>query len=256
MQHGLDFGETATSTCINLYFFPDVIFWDPLSRLSLRREFLQCPKESCCGKRSCLRAVGWKDGKTKRDNPRRLYGLIHPVVLVSRIYRCQLSNHEVIAHDGDIIKQLSDKDRPPFMLSHITGMTRELQNTITSHILSGLSFCDIQRTLKQQLWNSLAERCRTVSVHFPNIKNLSPFNLHKDIQQTWSSPSNDFLESVFLADFMDKEKLYTAKMMGIEVGPNGWISMDHTFKVACNIGVKRKSDNKWEKLYDCYLCYE
>ena len=30
--------------------------------------------------------------------------------------------------------------------------------------------------------------------------------------------------------------------------------MDHTFKVACNIGIKRKSDNKWEKMFDSLFC--
>ena len=39
-------------------------------------------------------------------------------------------------------------------------------------------------------------------------------------------------------------------MVEIDVGANEWISMDHTFNVACNIEVKRKSDNKWETLYD------
>lgn len=58
-------GETPS-----FYFFPDILFWDPLSRTSSLGKFLQCPKQGCCGKISFLRAVGWKDGKTKRDNPR------------------------------------------------------------------------------------------------------------------------------------------------------------------------------------------
>ena len=78
--------------------------------------------------------------------------------------------------------------------------------------------------------------------------------MEKDLRDIWSAPSNDFIESVFLADFMDKEKLYTARMVDIDIGPNGWISMDHTLKVACNIGIKRKSDNKWETLYDSLFC--
>ena len=53
----------------------------------------------------------------------------------------------------------------------------------------------------------------------------------------WSTPSNDFKESIFLADFWEKEKLYTLRMIS-EVGTDDWISRDHTFKVACNIGIK------------------
>lgn len=110
----------------NVYFPPDILFWNPLSRSPLLRALLQCPREACSGKKSFLRAVGWKDGKTERDNPRRLYGLTSPVILVSRIYRCQLHKHEVIAHDGDVLMQLLNRDRFPFLLSHVTGMTREL----------------------------------------------------------------------------------------------------------------------------------
>lgn len=84
---------------------------------------------------------------------------------------------------------------------------------------------------------------------------LSPWHLEKDVRDIWSAPSNDFIESIFLADFKDKEKLYTARMVEIHIGPNGWISMDHTFiKWLVTLGVKRKSDNKWETLYDSLFC--
>ena len=108
--------------------------------------------------------------------------------------------------------------------------------------------------MRQHLWNSLAERCKTYNLHFPNSKKLFPSNLEEDVKQIWKEPSKDFIESVFLADFMDKENLYTARMVDIDIGPNEWVSMDHTFKVACNIGLKRKSESKWETLYDSLFC--
>ena len=238
----------------NAYFFPDILFWDPLSRIPSLNGFLRCPREACSGKDSFLRAVGWKDGKTARNNPRRLYGLTCPVMLVSHIYRCQLHHHEILFHDSEVLQQLLEVDRQPFILSHITGMTRELQTTISSYILSGLAFSDVENILRQHLWNSLAERCRTIQVHFSHNERLTPLNLNKDLMDIWSAPSSDFIESVFVADFMNREKLYTARMLDIDIGQNGWISMDHTFKVACNIGIKRKSDNKWETLYDSLFC--
>ena len=149
----------------NAYFFPDILFWDPLSRIPSLNGFLRCPREACSGKDSFLRAVGWKDGKTARNNPRRLYGLTCPVMLVSRIYRCQLHHHEILSHDSEVLQQLLEVDRQPFILSHITGITRELQTTISSYILSGLAFSDVENILRQHLWNSLAERCRTIQVH-------------------------------------------------------------------------------------------
>lgn len=99
----------------------------------------------------------------------------------------------------------------------------------------------------------MAERCKTLLTHYQNIGKFSPTNLNKEINDIWTSPSNDFIKTVFLTDFMDKEKLYTARMI-MEVGPEGWISMDHTFKVACNVDIKRKSDNKWENLFDSLFC--
>lgn len=246
--------SSAPPEILYSYFFPDILFWDPLSRIPSLKGFLKCPREACSGKNSFLRVVGWKDGKTDRNNPRRLYGLTCPVMLVSRVYRCQSHNHEIIAHDCGLLKQLLGVDREPFILSHLTGMTRELQMTISSYILSGLAFSDIENILRQHLWNSLAERCKTYNLHFPNSKKLFPSNLEEDVKQIWKEPSNDFIESVFLADFMDKENLYTARMVDIDIGPNEWISMDHTFKVACNIGLKRKSDSKWETLYDSLFC--
>ena len=134
------------------------------------------------------------------------------------------------------------------------GMTRELQLAISSYILSGLAFSDIENMLRQHLWNSLAERCKTCKTYW-NTGMLSPWHLEKDVRDIWSAPSNDFIESIFLADFKDREKLYTARMLEIHIGPNGWISMDHTFiKWLVTLGVKRKSDNKWETLYDSLFC--
>ena len=33
-----------------------------------------------------------------------------------------------------------------------------------------------------------------------------------------------------------------------------WISIDHTFKVAANIGANQKCDSHWEKQYDSMFC--
>ena len=129
-HEAVDHNFSAPPEIHNSYFFPDILFWDPLSRIPSLNGFLKCPREAYSGKNSFLRAIGWKDRKTERNNPRRLYGLTCPVMLVSRIYRSQLHNHEIIAHDSEVLKQLLEVDRQPFILTHITGMTRELQITI------------------------------------------------------------------------------------------------------------------------------
>lgn len=41
----------------------------------------------------------------------------------------------------------------------------------------------------------------------------------------------------------------------IDVGTEGWISMNHTFKVACNRGVKRKQTaNGKNCMTHCFVC--
>lgn len=165
-----------------------------MSRIPSLKGFLQCPKKECNGKKSFLRAVAWKDGRTERNDPRRLFGLSAPVVLVSRVYRCQM-NHEVIAHDGDILMQLNKRDGPP----------RKVQTTISSYVLSGLTFSKIAQLLKSQIWSSLAERFKTLSARFPAFDHLSPSTLQKDIKYMWSSPSNDFIEDIFSTDFWKKK---------------------------------------------------
>ena len=56
-------------------------------------------------------------------------------------------------------------------------MTRELQITISSYVLSGLAFSDTENILRQHLWNSLAERCKTHNFHFQNSKKLFSYQL-------------------------------------------------------------------------------
>ena len=84
-----------------------------------------------------------------------------------------------------------------------------MQTAISSYVLSDLTFSGIAKIMKQRLWSSLAERCKTLSIHYPTVANLSPSTLEQDIKSMWSTPSNDFIETIFPADFWEKEKLYT-----------------------------------------------
>jgi len=59
-------------------------------------------------------------------------------------------------------------------------------------------------------------------------------------------PSNDIIARCFIISFQQNENLYSAHMMKLEV--SNCIRLDHTFKVASNIGYLR-SDGKWVTLY-------
>ena len=48
------------------YFFPDILFWDPLSRIPSLKGFLKCSREACSGKTASLGSSG---GKIKMERP-------------------------------------------------------------------------------------------------------------------------------------------------------------------------------------------
>jgi hypothetical protein len=55
------------------------------------------------------------------------------------------------------------------------------------------------------------------------------------------SPSNDFISLCIIHDYLAKESLYRQCMAQTTCT---WFSCDHTFKIASNVGVLRKSDKK------------
>jgi len=60
-------------------------------------------------------------------------------------------------------------------------------------------------------------------------------------------PSNDAVAQCFLEDFIAKESYYVSEIT--KLASDVWISCDHTFKVASNIGYLRE-DNKWVQHYN------
>jgi hypothetical protein len=72
-----------------------------------------------------------------------------------------------------------------------------------------------------------------------------------DIPNEYKGPSITIIRYCFIYDFEKKQHLYTCKM--IEHSAE-WISIDHTFKIAANIGANRKCDSHWEKQYDSMIC--
>ena len=61
----------------------------------------------------------------------------------------------------------------------------------------------------------------------------------------YEGPSNNITSDCFVVDFKWKEHLYNTHMSQLSATS---FSCDHTFAV--NIGLKHKSDGKWERQYD------
>ena len=159
LQHGVVIrGDQRRPTSSNPedYVVHDIILWDPLSVSS--NITLCCP--NCLeysGMNQSLRAIRWKDGRTKCDEPRRLYGLTNNVLLVSRVYVCD-RKHQIIAHDPYVLSQVKGILRIPFVLFHKAGVTRELHSFIISHANAGLTISEIQTLWLQTMYDAYGSR--------------------------------------------------------------------------------------------------
>ena len=64
--------------------------------------------------------------------------------------------------------------------------------------------------------------------------------------QSQLDPSNDILTKCFITRFIELEPKYNTAMKNLEA--NSWISCDHTFKIASNVGYLR--EGKWVTQYN------
>ena len=70
-------------------------------------------------------------------------------------------------------------------------------------------------------------------------------------QGTFQYPHEILLSEVFMAYSSLFHYTFHTDMV---VRTSSWISCDHTFKSAANIGFVKKSDGKWIKLFKCIFC--
>ena len=229
------------------YLLPPVIVWDPLLQFpNIFCHQFYCSKDShstCCVP---LIPKRWKNGLSEKDAPRKLYGKNCTVLLVSRVYVC-CKGHEIIAHDPCIVDKIVPEN-VPFYLSHKSGVTLDLANTINSLANTGLTFTEIGRHVAQEYYNChwLKEgrfRNNTKYFHEQNdsISNKDTTEPFPDCREWVELPSDDIIIGCFILHFEENKVFYTERMSDLSAV---YLSMDHTFKVAANIGV-RLPDNKW-----------
>ena len=182
-------------------------------------------------------------------HPRILHSFRCITLLVSRMYRCA-NNQVLYGHDEKVLKLFPTTFEIPFVLLHKTGYTKVFADEILALCRTGMNFYSIESLiiearwdyhsgLEQKFWQDTLsyklnhpETC--LAVTFP------PFTQNEG--PLYQTPSNDAIAQYFLNDFLDKEKFYVSEMASLKT--TSWISCDHTFKVACNIGYLRE-DKKW-----------
>ena len=238
------------------YVLPNAILWEPHQQLPhfFQPEFV-CPICNEDGKVISLKPIGWKDGRLNRQMPRQIYGMSGRVLLISRVYRCS-AGHELSGHDPAILAMINSQGRIPFLLSHKTGVTRELLDMIVSMVRNGLSFSQINDILLERihmrhlkLESKFLEDLKLYSASHPIVINSS----FPEFNQQRECPSRNTISEFFLHYFDLNEDLFVRRMTSISADAE-WLSCDHTFDITSSIGYERTEDRKWIRQYDSLFC--
>ena len=174
--------------------------------------------------------------------------------MVSRVYSCK-NEHVIVAHDDSILNHFPSKERLPFLLSHIKGITQELYKTIVLWSNAGLKIEQIETLIAEQQLEYFELRCEMTDQELKQfcevikipLAELSTPQFPACMPEELKAPSIDFICQCIIYDYQEKAIPYTQCMAQSTAT---WFSCDHTFKVAANIGLLRPTDRKWEKQYD------
>ncbi len=218
-------------------------------------QFLQtiftCPK--CVeGALSCssYSSIGWTNGCNSKYLPRLLHHVDSNVLLISRVYKCS-NGHEVYAHHPILIANFGVSYHVPFYLWHSTGFTTNFMDYVDQLVSCGVALQECERNMldnRVTLFYRLIKMYKTSYSNeaFPNIEDILIF---KDI------PTRHAITGCFLYLFWQNNKTYTTQMIARSVSsPNLWLSCDHTFHSAANIGLFREVDGKWIEQYSGLFC--
>ena len=171
------------------------------------------------------------------------------------MYRCS-AGHELSGHDPAILAMINSQGRIPFLLSHKTGVTRELLDMIVSMVRNGLSFSQINDILLERihkrhlkLESKFLEDLKLYSASHPIVINSS----FPEFNQQRECPSRNTISEFFLHYFDLNEDLFVRRMTSISADAE-WLSCDHTFDITSSIGYERTDDRKWIRQYDSLFC--
>ena len=229
---------------------PAVIIWNP---------YLIYPQIIAPGSIKCIECGGsmdeayWNDGGSASRQPRLLHCIEDIVYLISVTYVCD-NRHKLLSHD-EVVLSLLPKEVIPFILSYQTGVTKQLFDMCTSLCRKGMTFFDIESFILERRWECYINKQNILKATKKTLLSNDDDSTNEDSSiksnfwksPTSNAPSNNILAKCFLAGFLQNEQLYLQEMEAIPIGE--YISFDHTFKVASNIGYLRE-DKQWINVYD------
>lgn len=247
------------------HFLPWVLLWDPFTQFaSLVQGGMQCPV--CKAK---ITNKHWRVGHSQGTQPRLLYSFDKTMLLVGVMYTCE-NQHKLLSYDPRITQLLQSKDSLPFVLGHRAGFTRDFFNNLVNHMSQGTSFLSLQQlirsshealfdTIETAFWESVRREFGAQSddaINGPEklARIESIIDQSREVMALYT-PSKHILHDCFLIWFLENEDYYSSQLC--RTTSQEWISLDHTFKLASNIGYWR-NDGKWIHVYDsaCFVLNE
>jgi len=177
----------------------------------------------------------------------------HITLLVPAIYQC-MQGHQTISTDPRILVHFQEQERIPFILMHRSGMTRDFARTVINLAMEGLAFTAIE-------WFIISRRQEYIAS--VKLKVTTIYQALHDSMQTLDSSLDSviFIHSealskqrlnlqMLLKQFLE-HKAHYFREMALET-TSGYISIDHTFQVAANLGYVRP-DGRWVSQYKSVL---
>lgn len=204
-------------------------FWAPIEQYTIS---LNCHEHD-----QPYRPLQWTSdfvNDKRKYNPRLLFCLSKNVVLVQRFYRCAATRNFCVYMSAS--KEFMDllpsnvSSRFEFKLYHRSGYSFQLLDFLFQMVASGNNF--------QQISESIANLKVAESLRNDTIENIL-----QDVLVSFPSASK--LETVFLDIFYSRKTFYEDAVT--KIIPENFLVVDHTFKVADNVGGLPKNLKKLVK---------
>ena len=151
-NHGHFINDRNTVVRWEMYITYPFMLWDPLSQYkTLFINKLICPlcSDNKDLSNALFRSGEWYNGRLARLNPRVIFDIHTCILLVSAVYKCS-KGHEITACHPDVLHVLKGRTEVPFFLTHRHGFTLELANIVEELIDNGLSFEQVEDTIRKQ----------------------------------------------------------------------------------------------------------
>lgn len=229
---------------------PPILIWSPIEQWqSVMKDKPVCPV--CAVQGSLLAPCGWLDGSSDKAQPRKIHDSRGIILLVSRVYKCSL-NHKILGHDPYILEKFPPA-LVPFFLWHITGVTKELVDDISTLVDAGLPIMSIESLL---LRRRRADYIKREAIFLELAQVNKQFPSFDDWSQCFPcmTPGWHVIKTCYQVDFNAKKEFYDKYMQQTTVNKDSgsWLSCDHTFASA---GITSCSIEPIIRTSMCYIIF-